>query len=67
MGSEIVYVELLHEGVRGSRPVTTEVESGDLYRLTGGRPDGEIWAFPPGSTIRCERRQRDLYPIEEAR
>jgi len=67
MASEIVYVKLLDEGVQVWRPVTAEVMSGGLYRLTGDRPGEEVWAFPPGSTVRCERRQVDLYAIEEAR
>jgi hypothetical protein len=51
-----VYVELLDEGVDVWRPVQAEHLGGDLYRLTGERPDGEVWPFAVGDVVRCEMR-----------
>lgn len=60
---EVVNVELLDEGVQVWRPVVAEVVAGGLHRLTPGR-GGEVWAFPPGSVVRCERRGTELYAVE---
>lgn len=55
---QIIYVELLDEGVDAWRPVTATEERRGVYRLPHRRPEDEQWAFPPGSLVRCE--QRDL-------
>jgi hypothetical protein len=51
--TETVYVELLDEGVDVWRPVQAEHLGGDLYRLTGEQPDGEVWPFAVGDVVRC--------------
>jgi len=51
-----VYVTLLDEGVDVWRPVQAEHLGGDLYRLTGERPDDEVWPFSPGDVVRCHIR-----------
>jgi hypothetical protein len=43
----MVYIALLDEGVDVWRPVNAEHVGGDLYRLTGEIPDGEVWALLP--------------------
>ena len=55
-GTSMVYVALLDEDVEVWRPVEAEPVGGDLYRLTGEIPDGEVWAFAPGDVVRCETR-----------
>jgi hypothetical protein len=51
-----VYVALLDEGVDVWRPVQAEHVRGDLYRLTGERPDDEVWPFSPGDVVSCHIR-----------
>jgi hypothetical protein len=53
-----VYVALLDEGVDVWRPVQAEHVGGDLYRLTGERPDDEVWSFASGDVVRCKERTR---------
>ena len=59
-----IYVELLDEGVEVWRPVEGEAIESGLYRLPSEPPADEVWAFPPGSIVRCERRGDDLYAVE---
>jgi hypothetical protein len=54
--TETVYVELRDEGVDVWRPVEAQRETGSVLRLPSVAPEGEQWAFPPGSRVRCERR-----------
>jgi hypothetical protein len=51
-----VYVALLVEGVDAWRPVGATLQPNGTYRLDDAQPDGEAWAFAPGSVVRCERR-----------
>ena len=51
-----VYVPLLNEGVDAWRPVQAEHVGGDVYRLTGQKPDGESWPFAVGDLVRCKER-----------
>jgi hypothetical protein len=53
MVTRIVYVELLDEGVEVWRPVEA-VDDGDTFVLPVTAPEGEHWAFSPGSRVRCE-------------
>ena len=55
----IVYVALLDEGVDAWRPVQAERVRGDLYRLTGERPEGEAWPFAVGDVVKCAPRMLD--------
>jgi hypothetical protein len=52
-----VYVELVDEGVDTWRPVQAEHVGGDRYRLTGARPDGEVWPFAVGDIVRCKAQR----------
>jgi hypothetical protein len=56
MVTRIVYVELLDEGVEVWRPVEA-VDDGDTFVLPVTAPEGEHWAFSPGSRVRCELRE----------
>lgn len=56
LSEAVVYVELLEEGVDAWRPVTATAEGNGTYRLPAEQPAGEVWAFAPGSRVRCERR-----------
>ena len=51
-----VYVQLVGEAVDAWRPVAATPEAAGVYRLSEEQPVAEIWAFPPGSRVRCERR-----------
>jgi hypothetical protein len=61
-----VYVELLDEGVTEWRPVESDPVSTSGYRLPSIAPDEEVWAYPPGSLVRCEVGQDGLlYAVEQ--
>jgi hypothetical protein len=61
--TEVVYVELRDEGVDVCRPVDAEWEADDVFRLPPIAPEGEHWAFAPGSRVRCERRSSGLVAV----
>ena len=54
MTTEIIYVELLEEGVDVWRPVRAIGEGNGVYRLPNDQPEGERWASPPGARVVCE-------------
>lgn len=56
VAEEVVYVELLNEAVEVWRPVEATPEGSGVYRLSADQPEGEEWAFPPGSRVVCEDR-----------
>ena len=66
MPTEIVYVELLHEGVDVWAPVEAERIGGDTYLLPSVAPEDQEWAFPPGSRVLCERRGHELIALRLA-
>ena len=51
--TKTIYIELLDEGTPCWRPVDAEELGGELYRITGQRPDDEIWAFVQGDIVKC--------------
>ncbi len=51
----IIYMPLLDEGTDVWQPVDATYLSDDIYRVDETMPDGEKWAFPQGSLVRCER------------
>ncbi len=57
--SDEIYIELLDEGSPVWRP-TQGVELGPNEYLVlptkNYNPDDEIWAFPPGSRVVCEKK-----------
>jgi hypothetical protein len=52
-----IHIALLGEGTEVWRPVQAERIGPDLYFVLGPVPDGEEWAFPPGSLVRCVTRE----------
>lgn len=57
--STTIYVPLLNEGTDVWRPVEATRLAEDLYLILGVVPEDETWAFPPGSTVRCEVRSAE--------
>jgi hypothetical protein len=55
--TETIYVWLPEEGVDVFRLVTAQPVRDDLYRLIDAPPEGEVWEFQQGDTVRCRRRQ----------
>lgn len=55
----IIYMPLLNEGVNVWRPVEATGLSADTYRVEGEVPDGEEWAFDPGTIVRCKSKTFD--------
>ena len=55
-----IYVRLIDEGTEVSRPTEAlDLGNGLLELLPTPDCDSEdeIWEFPPGSVVRCEKRQ----------
>jgi hypothetical protein len=53
-----IYVALRDEGVDVWRSVEATDEGEFIYRINdASTPDTEAWEFPPGSRVRCERRE----------
>ena len=51
-----IYVALLQEGTEVWRPVSALSLGGNLFRLLGPIPDGEMWEYQPGDDVIGERR-----------
>ena len=51
-----IYMPLLDEGTDVWRPVEATHLGGDLYRVHGPIPEGEVWAFHAETMVRCEHR-----------
>lgn len=54
-----IYVRLMDEGVPVARPTYGEVIKDHIVRILpteNYNPDDEIWEFPPGTVVRCERK-----------
>jgi hypothetical protein len=66
MVTETVYVALLDEGVDVWRPVDAAVVGEDVVRLPDHAPQGEQWAFAPGSRVRWEQRSIGKVAVEPA-
>jgi hypothetical protein len=54
-----VYIRLLHENVDVWRPVEATPLGTALYLLPEAAPPDEVWAFTPGSVVRCTERDLD--------
>jgi hypothetical protein len=52
-----IYMPLLDEGTDCWRPVGATLLGAQFYRVEGEVPLDEIWAFPPGSIVVCEKRK----------
>jgi hypothetical protein len=65
--TEQIYVELLDDGVQVWAPVVAEKLADDLYQLPEVSPGDQIWAFAPGSVVRCETQATGLVAVEAVR
>lgn len=52
----MIYIELFEDGAQVWRPARAEPLASGLFRVLGPVPEDEIWAFPPGSIVRCKER-----------
>ncbi len=50
-----IYMPLLGEGVDCWRPVRAVQVAQDLFEVVDQIPEGESWAFAPGSRLRCRK------------
>lgn len=59
MTNAVVYMPLLGTDVPSWRPVLAEPIDGNTFRISRHQPspEGEQWAFPPGSIVRCRRQE----------
>lgn len=57
----VIYIELLDEGVEVYAPVEAESAPDGSYVLPRSAPEDQTWAFPPGARVTCERRGADMY------
>jgi hypothetical protein len=48
-----IYMPLLNEGTDVWRPVEALHIMGDRYQIADAVPEGEEWAFAPGSYVTC--------------
>ena len=48
-----IFVALLDEGTDCWRPVAAQRLGENLFLIVGAIPEGEIWQFRPGQTVRC--------------
>lgn len=60
--TEEILVELLDEGVWA--PVIARTLPNGLYVLPDSAPEHQIWAIPPGSVVRCERKPIGVVAVE---
>lgn len=51
-----IYMPLFADGTDVWRPVEAEPLANEVYRVVDVQNEDEAWAFPPGSTVRCERK-----------
>lgn len=54
--TETIYIQLLDEGTRVSRPTQGVLLGNNLYRVlptSDYDPNNERWEFLPGSVVRC--------------
>ncbi len=58
-----ILVELL-EGVDVWAPVLARTLPDGLYVLPDSAPEHQIWAIPPGSVVRCERKPIGVVAVE---
>ena len=49
-----IFMPLLDEDVEVWRPVEAQSLTNGTYCIMGHVPEDELWAFPPGTLVRCE-------------
>lgn len=63
--SVTIFVPLLEEGTDVARPVEAEHLGGNRYRILGEVPTDELWAFQPGMTVICQKRNGVVQAVED--
>ena len=60
----VIYVPVLDEGTDTYRPVPARPTGPGSYEILPDvpLPPDEVWAFPPGSQVRCEREILEGHP-----
>jgi len=61
-----LYVQRLDDATRLPRPARAEWLGGNHYRILSELPQGEVWAFEPGSIVVAERRGGLLRALSDA-
>ncbi|MDT9600014.1 hypothetical protein [Sphingosinicella rhizophila] len=49
-----IYMPVLNEGTTVWRPVEASPHAYETYRVEGEMEEDEMWAFAPGTFVRCE-------------
>jgi hypothetical protein len=62
MSKSVIYIPLLDEGTQVWRPTEGEEIADMIFRVLptpNYDPEGEQWAFPPGTIVRCIYKMMD--------
>jgi hypothetical protein len=57
-----IYISLLEEGTVVFRPTQGVALDTDIFEVLPTDdydPEDEVWQFPPGTVVRCEKQKRD--------
>jgi hypothetical protein len=52
-----IYINVIDQGISLLRSVRAEHIARDIYRIVDSKPEGEIWRYEPGQTVRCRRQK----------
>jgi hypothetical protein len=55
--SSTIYAYLKAEGTDVWRPVDAIQDESGIFRIISKPKKGEVWEFPSGSRVRCEKRK----------
>ena len=57
MQTQLIYVPLRDEGTDVWKPVSAQLLSPAVFRITDTKPDDEAWAFESGQAVMVEQRE----------
>ena len=52
-----IYIDITDHGISLLRSVLAEHIARDIYRIVESKPEGEIWRYEPGQTVRCRKQK----------
>jgi hypothetical protein len=52
-----IYINVTDQGISLLRSVRAEHVARDIYRIVDSIPEGEIWRYQPGQTVRCRKQK----------
>jgi hypothetical protein len=52
-----IYIDIIDQGISLLRSVRAEHIARDIYRIVESMPEGEIWHYKPGQTVRCRKQK----------